>query len=463
MAHIKNRIKNKFIKNVLSCLLCLVAFMAVSITYSYARPNSLSLIRDTEIETILKSWSEPIFKAAGLDPKAINIILVRSDDINAFVAGGQNIFIYTGLILKTESPEELIGVIAHETGHIAGGHLIRTRAAMERASYESIISTILGVGAAIVSGDASAIPAISLGGSHLAQRGYLAHSRIQESSADQAALSFLEKAKTNPSGLSTFMNKLKGDIYVAESQQSEYIRTHPLVDSRIDALMRRTEQSKYKDQSTSKEMLEQHARIKAKLIGFINPGQIPWVYDDRDTSIPPQYARTIASYQNNNVEQAIKRVDILIDQEPNNPYFLELKGQMLVDFGQVKEALPFYQEASKILPDDPLLHIALAHALIESKRDNDAKILNDAINHLKHALQEEPRSTRIHRLLATAYGRLGQKNQARLHLAEEAVLQRRYSYATEHIETILLNEPENSPTWIKAKDMSAYIKTVSKR
>ena len=452
MQSLKNRSKIVFVG------LCIYLIMNVSAAFAEQKPPSL--IRDTEIESILKEWGAPIFKAADLNPDGVNIILVQSDIVNAFVAGGPNIFLYTGLISKTENPGELIGVLAHETGHIAGGHLIQTRDAMERASYESIIGTILGVGAAIVSGDASAVPALSLGGSSIAQRKFLAHSRVQESSADQAALSFIEKAKINPTGLATFMDKLKAEIYMPEDQQSEYIRTHPLVDNRIEALKRRIEESHLKDKKFPEKWKDQHARMKAKLIGFINPGQIPWIYDDQDKSVSAQYARAIAAYRNNTVNEAIERADALIKMEPDNPYFLELKGQMLVDFGRVKEALNYYKRASDLLPEAPLLSIALAHALIESTREDDKNILSQAVEHLERALRDEPRSSRIHRLLATAYGRLGEKNKAKIHLAEEAVLQRRFAYATQHVEAVLAKEPEGTPVWIQAKDILSFIKTV---
>ena len=423
--------------------------------------KGLSLIRDTEIEAILQSWAAPVFKAAGLNPESVHIILVDNDAVNAFVAGGSNIFIYTGLINKTETPEELIGVIAHETGHIAGGHLIRSREAMERASYESIIGILLGLGAAIASGDAGAASAGIMGASTIAQRRYMAHSRVQESSADQAALTFMEKAQINPTGLESFMQKMKADMYMPESQQSEYIRTHPLMENRMEALEHRVSQSSYKDKKTPKLWEQQHARMKAKLVGFIHPGQVLWSYDDRDTSIPAQYARAIAAYRNGRIKVALNLVDKLIEQEPQNPYFFELKAQMLLEFGYVKDAAKVYRKASNLLPQDPLFQIALAHALIESSPNsglnNDIKNLEEAINKLEQALQKEPRSTRIHRLLATAYGRLGQENRAKLHLAEEAVLQRHYAYAREHVKAILATEVEGSSTWIKAKDIQIYL------
>jgi len=428
----------------------------------YAQSNhSFRLIRDVEIESTLKQWAKPIFESANLNPESVNIILVQSDQVNAFVAGGSNIFLYTGLIEKTESPGELIGVIAHETGHIAGGHLIRTREALERASYESIIGTILGVGVALASGDAGAVAALSVGGSSLAQRGFYAHSRIQESSADQAALTFLEESKINPNGMKSFMQKLEAENYIPQDQQSEYIRTHPLVENRIEALEHRVSQSKYADIKYPPKWEEQHARMKAKLIGFIRPNQISWVYDDKDTSIPAKYARAIAAYQGHRKDEAIERIDELISIEPSNPYFQELKGQMLVDFGSVKEAISFYRKAISILPKESLLRISLAHALIESTYEDNSN-LNEAIGNLERALQDETRNSRIHRLLATAYGRLGQQAKAKLNLAEEAVLQRRFEYARQHAEAVITQETEGSKLWIQAKDIISFIEVAKK-
>ncbi|PCJ97067.1 MAG: peptidase M48 family protein [Zetaproteobacteria bacterium] len=454
---------NVFFKNNFRIFLTgaiLISGIAVNISPVWA--GAPSLIRDTEIENTLRLWGTPIFEAAGLDPNGVRIILAQSDTVNAFVAGGPNIFLYTGLINKTDNPGELIGVIAHETGHIAGGHLIRSREAMERASYESIMGMILGVGIAVASGDSNAISAISLGGNSLAQRRYLAHSRIHESSADQAALGFLEKAKINPSGLASFMDKLKADSFAPENQQSEYVRTHPLINSRIEAMERRIAESAYKGSTYPTAWQEQHARMKAKLIGFISPEKVAWFYDDKDTSIPAQYARAIAAYRNNQIDDALQRINALLKHEPNNQYFLELKGQMLVDFARIKEAIPYYKKAIEIMPKATLFRIALAHALIESANQNEPPLLRQAIEHLERALRDESRSTRIHRLLATAYGRINQHNNAKIHLAEEAVLQRRFSYAKQHAQSVLESENEGSKLWLKAKDIISFIETTKK-
>lgn len=457
-------LKRKNKRNLILFALITVALGLLHSALTYAQQAGMSIIRDTEIEDNIRDWAAPVFRAAGLNPDNINIILVQSDQLNAFVAGGSNIFIYTGLIARTETPGELIGVIAHETGHIAGGHLIRTRDAMERASYESIASAILGVGAAIATGDAGAVPAIALGGGSVAQRRFLAHSRVQESSADQAALTFLEKAGINPSGLSSFMEKLKAEIYMPRDQQSEYVLTHPLVENRIDSIMTRESESKYKNLPYPAEWVEQHARIKAKLAGFINPGSIPWTYDDKDKSIPARYARVIAAYQNNQVGSALSQMDELLAIEPQNPYFLELKGQMLVDFGRGREAIPLYRKAIAILPEAALLRIALGHALIEASGTDapDKNMLHEAISELERAGVKESNSTRLQRFLATAYGRLGDEDMAKAYLAEEALLQRNIPYAKEQAQSVLNHATENSKAWIKAKDVLSFAESNEK-
>ena len=452
MAHIRP-LSKAFLN--LALILC-IAFIAPS---GQARERSAPIIiRDTEIENIFKEWLTPLLKSADMGEESINLVLVQSPQVNAFVAGGANIFIYTGLIEKTENPGEMIGVLAHELGHIAGGHLISMRSALERASYESILGMVLGVGAAIATGNGGAASAIISGSNTVAERRFLAHSRVNESSADQAALRFFESAQLNPEGLSSFLSKLESDELLPADQQSEYVRTHPLTSNRIEALQTKIETSLHKDQPLPAKWTEQHARMKAKLIAFIDPGRVPWVYNDRDESIAARSARAIAAYRQNEVSKAIKEIDELIALEPENPYFQELKGQMLVDFGRVQEALPYYRKAVALLPDSGLIRMDLGHALLESHGSGET--INEAIKHLKRALQDEPRSAKAQRLLATAYGRKGQENIAKLHLAEEAVLQRRLPYAQRLAEAALGAFKENSPEWLQAKDILAHIQNL---
>lgn len=434
----------------------LIAVFAIMVCVPAAHAQkSPSIIRDTEIEAILKNWSEPVIKAADLEPSAIKFILVQDDNVNAFVAGGQNIFIYTGLLLESEQAAEVIGVIAHELGHIRGGHLVRTREALENASYESFIGTILGIGAALVTGEGGAAAVFSAGMTSTAQRRFLAFSRVQEASADQAGLSYLESAEINPAGLHSFMEKLENQELLPVTQQSEYIRTHPLTRDRIATLKHGLEDSKFKDKAYPEQWEEDYKRIRAKLIGFIKPEQVSWVYPDKDKSVTARYARSIAAYRQNNLEDALKNIDSLLEEEPHNPYFLELKGQILFEYGQVPESIPYYRQAIEIYPEGALLRIAYAHGLIEAAGYNDTESLQEAILQLRRALQDEPRSSRSFRLLATAHGRLGNKALADLFLAEEALLMQKFDTATRLANNALNGLEESSSGWFRAKDILA--------
>lgn len=436
--------------------------LITSIISFTAPSHAQSIIRDSEIEAILSEWFTPIFEVNNMDPDQVKIILVNSNEVNAFVAGGANIFFYTGLIQKTENPLELIGVMAHELGHISGGHLVRSRAALEQASYESILGTLIGIGAAIATGDSGAAAAGSIGGNSIAERRFLSTARTFESSADQAAIQSMDKAQMNPTGLLTFLEKLSGEELIPASQQSEYVRTHPLTRNRINTMENAVEKSKHKSAPMPAHWKDQHARIKAKLLGFINPEQVTWTYDDRDASLPAQYARTIADYRENRIESALTGINALIKKEPKNPYFHELKGQMLVDFSRVKEALPVYKKAISLRPADGLIRTAYAHALIETAGDNTAQ-LTKATEQLQTALIYEPRSTQVHRLLATAYGRMGEDPRARLHLAEEALLQRKYPYAKQQVNIAIEGLKKDTAPWYRAKDILSVLENVKKK
>lgn len=447
-----------FVKEII--IFCLIMVFAVSPLY--AQSGSPIVVRDTEIENILKEWSIPLLEQAKIPKDNLNLILVRSPQINAFVAGGANVFFYTGLLEETENPEEVLGVLAHEIGHIAGGHLIKNRDALERASYESILGTVLGIGAAIVSGRGEAANAIIGGSNSFAQRRYLAHSRVHESSADQAAFSYLAGANLNATGLESFFGKLASQELLPVSEQAEYVRTHPRVRDRMESIA--VLLNKYPHTRTAKlptHWYEQHKLMKAKLIGYINPGQVAWAYDDRDQSIPARYARAIAAYRQNETETALSQINALIKDRPKNPYFYELKGQMLADFSRLEESIASYQKALALLPDAPLIRIAYAHILIESGNRKDR--LNTAISHLNRALEKERSSSRSHRLLAIAYGRSGRETLAKIHLAEEALLQRRLPYARAQAERALELSRPNSREWIKAKDILSYIENLERK
>jgi predicted Zn-dependent protease len=437
---------SKFLKGMTVCV------GTVFLSFGADADSGQVIIRDSEIERDIREWTGDVVAAAGMKPSQVDIILVQSNEVNAFVAGGANIFIYTGLIDLTDNVGQVTGVVAHELGHIAGGHLSRTAEAGKNASFEAILGALVGIGAAIATGDGSAAAAgISIGQGQ-AMNHFLAYSRVQESSADQAGFRFLTGAGVNPSGLPQFLNKLASQELLPTSQQSQFARTHPLSADRVEALQHKVDDSPLKTKGYPAEWNEQYVRTKAKLLAFIAPQQVAYRYPSTDTSVAAVYARAISSYRMNQMDPALRQINSLIQKEPENPYFLELKGQILYEFGKAAQSVEPYENAVALAPDAGLIRTALAQSLIESA-GRDTQKLDAAIGHLKRAEQDEPRSTQIKRLLATAYGRMGKEPEARIYLAEEMLMKGNKQEAARMASVTIKQLPPDSPEAIRAKDI----------
>lgn len=406
----------------------------------------MRIIRDEEIEQTLRTFSKPVFEQAGLSPKSVQFILIEDSELNAFVAGGQNIFLNTGLILKADRPDELIGVIAHETGHIAGGHLFRTQETYEELSLQAIAANILGVAAAVAAKSGELGMAISAAGEQVATRQMLRHSRVQETSADQAAVRFLKEAGLPVEGLRDFMKKLQSQELLPESEQSAYVRTHPLTRDRVDFLSQIVEKDGNGNMPQSWQ--ERHDRMKAKLEGFLYPEKVLGSrYRPDDNSIAKKYAIAIAHYRKSRSAKALELLAELIDAEPRNAYFHELKGQILMESGDIASAAAAYDRAARLMPSSGLIRAAFGHALIENNH------LDKGIGELQASLQTEPRQTKTHRLLAIAYGKRGKEGLSRLHLAEEALLLNKFPLARKEAELALKLLPEKSAARLRARDI----------
>lgn len=418
--------------------------------------SGINIVRDTEIENILKQWSAPMWRAAGLNPKAVDIILVQDRALNAFTAGGQSIFITTGLIQKTTSPDEVIGVLAHETGHIVGGHVLTRSQKARGASYEALLSTVLGIGVGILSGSGDAAVAISSFGRSNAIGGFLAHSRIEESSADQAALTYLDNAGLPSTGLTSFMQKLADQELLPASQQVAFARTHPITRDRITALKARSDKIPKVDVSDDQQA--QLEMIKAKLIAFTDPSRVEGLYGDRNDAIG-MMTNAIANYRQNKIDNALKAVDAWIALEPNNGYAYELKGQILKDATRPREAVQSYDKALEIIDNAPLIRIETAHAMIES---GDDTLLDKAIDQLNMAILKEPRNSFAFRLLSTAYGRKKMTTEAQVYLAEYSILQGDTNRAEQLLTRAIPNLSSKSPVSRRARDLKLSLDNLDK-
>ena len=385
---------------------------------NHAAAAAETYIRDTEIEADIRTMVTPIWRAAGLEPSSLHVYLIEDKQINAFVAGGQNEFINTGLITRAQTPNQLIGVLAHETGHIAGGHLTRFQEAVRNASIEGIIAMVVGA-AAMVAGKGSGGAAAMLPAQSVAEQSFMQYSIAQEAAADHAAMTYLDTSGQSARGLLQFFEILQGEEMLAGIREDPYLRTHPLTAQRIDYIRNHVEHSRFSDAPDSQANIDFLKRIKVKLDAFISPPSSTLAaFPEKDQSVLARYARAIAYYRIPQLDKALPTIDGLIRDFPQDPYFRELKGQMLFENGRIAEAEQPYEEAVRLAPAAALLRISLAQTYIES---NDPKLNKRAIAYLNDALRTENKETEGWHLLATAYGRDNQIGMAALALAEEGL------------------------------------------
>lgn len=371
-------------------------------------------IRDTEIEGIIHEWSAPVFSAMGLEPSEVEIILVNDDQLNAFATRGRIMGINTGLILKTRNSNELLGVVAHEAGHIRNRHTLRDGA--QGAAMQPMLMT-MALGALAIAAGAPDAGAVLLGNSQffgtLSALRYMTH---QEGEADNTAARALEAAGLSGRGLLAFFENFRSQEVFSDARRFPYFRSHPLSSDRIENLRRFVSEQSHYDTPEAPERAAEHALILAKIHAFMGqPNQTLRDYPESDLSWPARYARAIAWYRDGQTERALAAVDVLLTEQPENPYLWELKGQILFEEGRPAEAISAHQTSVELLPDAPLLRINLAHALIET---HDRANLDTAIDHLKRAMALENDNTMGWRLLSQAYASQGKEGEARLASAE---------------------------------------------
>lgn len=426
--------------------------LALALPASAQQQPKRSFIRDAEVENTIRAFANPLFQAAGLSPDAVRLHILVDPSLNAFVAGGQNMFFHTGLLTRAENANQLIGVIAHETGHIAGGHLARVQDAAGNMSTEAIVSMLLGaaVGAATNRGDVGA--AIALGGQELAVRNFLSYTRSEESSADQAAIKYLENTGQSAKGLEEFFDILGDQELLVAARQDPYVRTHPLTRDRVMFVRDAVAKSRHGGAPVRPEFIEMHRRMRAKLFAFIEPPARTFQrYKDTDNSIESRYARAVAAYRKPDLATALPLIDGLIAERPNDPYFHELKGQMLFENGRGAEALGPYKRAVELLPGNALMHLQLAQVQVE--QEDSPALLAEAQKHLSRAVQLEPENHTAWRLLAIAYGRDGDEGMAAYAMAETTLLEGRVADTAYHVGKAERLLPKSGPVWLRLQDI----------
>ena len=427
-------------------LFVLIVCFAVSVR---AQESNVSLIRDAESEAIIREIARPIFLQAGLVPEHIHMYLINSHVLNAFVAGGQNMFLHTGLVTWSEDPYVIAGVIAHESGHIAGGHLVRTGSEMEGVGIGTLMSYVLGA-ATMAAGAPEAGAAILSGGSHIAQSMALSYTRAKEEAADQAAVNFMGKLNISMEGLVKLLEELNSQQHQQFEKINPYAQTHPLSIERIQFLRAAAQKGAA---TAPKELQARYSRMVAKILAFMDdPEQVKRRYPSSDQSPPAQIARAILAHRNGDLATAMAQMDMLIKDAPQDGYLYELKGQILFEEGKIKDAVKAYQKAVELLPKEPLIRLGLGVAYLS---DGNTKL---AIETLEKVVQQEKDDAIAWRQLGIAYGQAGDMLHSNLSLAEEAMVRHNIKDAKRFIAlSKQLAKGDNSAT-LRLGDMEQEIK-----
>jgi predicted Zn-dependent protease len=413
-----------------------------------------SILRDAETEALLQDLVDPLTEAAGLPRGAVDVVLVHDSSINAFVAGGQRIYIHSGLINAADTANEVQGVLAHELGHITGGHIIRYYEGAGKAGRIQILSMIVGIAAALAGAGEAAMGAMALG-QQVALGSFLSFTRTQEASADAAGVEYLSKAGISGKGSVAFFKKLQNQEFrygYSQDDEAAFARTHPLSGDRIARLQADYEKDPAWDRPPDPDQQARFERIKGKLYGYLaTPAQTLNRYPEYMTGVPARYARAYAYHKAARMDDALAEADALLAPDPDNPYFLELKGQVLFESGRPRESLEPLRRAVQLTGNDPLIASIFGHALIATE---DASHLEEAEAVLRAAVAKDRENPAAWYQLGVVYGARGDIPRARLASAEQQVMSGRPREALQNAEAAERSLPTGSPDWLRAQDVA---------
>ncbi len=429
-----------------------LALMALLLAFAAVQPVAAqSILRDSETELFFRDISRPLIQAAGLDPANVKIVLINDPEINAFVAGGQIVYLHSGLLTAADNVNQVQGVIAHELGHVAGGHIIRMHEGAGTATKISILSLVLAAAAA-AAGAPEAGMGILAAGQRAALGNFMAFTRAQEGSADLAGASYLSKAGISGKGSLEFFNKLRTQEYrLAIYATDSYDRTHPLSQERVQSLQEIYQKDPAWSRPSDPALAARFERIKAKLQGFIDPKEATRKYPESDQSVPGHYARAYAYHLGAYPDKALAEADALLKTAPDDPFFLELKGQILLESGRPKEAIPLLRDAVRRAPDQPMIAVMLGHALIASE---DPANFAEAKQVLKTAVNRDNDNPFAWLQLGMVYDREGDIARAALATAERNNLQGNPKLALASARAAMKGIPAHTPDYLRAQDIA---------
>lgn len=436
-----------------------MAIALTSIIPAMAQQRKLSFIRDAEIEQLMREYLDPLLGAAGLRKGFIRVVLVGDRSFNAFVADGKRVFVNIGAIMDSTTPNQIIGVLAHESGHIAGGHLARMRAELDKATAIAVIGTILGGAAVIgsarspqVGSDSAGAMGALLGGTEMARRSLLAYQRGEEAAADRAGLKYLAATQQSPKGMLETFERMANDSLFSATRMDKYQLSHPLPQERIAALRELAAASPQFTQKDPPARQLRHDLMRAKLYAFTGSmAEVGRRYPSYDVSLPARYARAIAEYRHGRPDAALRQIEALIAGAPSNPYYYELKGQALLEAGRPSEALAPLRKAVALAPGQPLIRTMLGHALVA--QDTPASI-TEAIRELQNATSRDPDNHEGFRFLSQAYAKKGDEGNAALYAAKGALIIGEFQEAQRFARRAMPLLPANSASYMAARDIA---------
>ena len=447
----------------LSMMLSAALGAAGCVTPAYSQSGPLPVIRDAEIEQVLRDYTAPVLKAAGLAQQKVNIVIVNQRSFNAFVMDGRRIFVNVGALLDSKTPNQIIGVLAHEAGHIAGGHLARLRQELANAQTSAILATLLSIGAVAAGAAAGGSGGRDLGqlgmagmsaGPEMVKRSLLSYQRSQEEAADRAAVRFLNATGQSAKGMSETFRRIADQTMFLSQGADPYLQSHPMPRERVEALTEIARTSSHWDAKDPPSLQHRHDMMKAKLIGFMERADgVARRYPTSDTSLPARYARAISAYRFGDLRNAVSLIDGLIQAEPNNPYFHEVKGQALLENGRPQEAVAPLRRAVALAPNANLIKIMLGQALVAA---NNPTLTDEAVSLLRNALARDPDQPQGHQQLAVAFARKGNYADADLSSAQAAFASGQIKTARELAGRARTRFPTGSPGWVKADDIYSY-------
>jgi predicted Zn-dependent protease len=422
--------------------------------------RGISIVRDAEIEALVRDYAIPIFDAAGLSRSGIEIILVNDNSFNAFVAG-RRMFLHTGALATAETPNEIIGVIAHEAGHIAGGHQERLRDQIARAQTMAIVAGLLGIGAGVAGaasgtgGLAQAGAGIAIGGGEIARRGLLAYQRSEEITADRSAITYLERTGQSGRGMLRTFERFSSALALSGARVDPYQQSHPVPRERIANLQELVRSSRYFDRTDPPELQLRHDMARAKIAAYtMGQGAVQRMFRDNVRSLPAAYGDAIQTFLYGNPGQALSKVDALISQQPGNPYFHELRGQILIRANRPQDAAQAFSRAvSNERGNSGLLRVGLGQALVAV---GTPQALEQAVRELRAGLDAAPEFANGYQYLAQAYGMRGEVGQAELATAESHFHRGNHRDAKVFAARAQQRLPNGSPGWVRAQDIINY-------